>query len=33
VLAKALVPQLDAGDVAGLDGSTAGLLKRLTPRS
>jgi len=33
VLAKALVPQLDAGDVAGLDGSTAGLLKRLTPRT
>jgi glucose-6-phosphate isomerase len=32
VLAKQLVPQLDAGDVAGLDGSTAGLLKRLTPR-
>jgi glucose-6-phosphate isomerase len=33
VLAKALVPRLDAGDVAGLDGSTAGLLKRLTPRA
>jgi glucose-6-phosphate isomerase len=32
VLARQLVPQLDAGDVAGLDGSTAGLLKRLTPR-
>jgi glucose-6-phosphate isomerase len=32
VLAKALVPRLDAGDVAGLDGSTGGLLKRLTPR-
>jgi glucose-6-phosphate isomerase len=32
VLARQLLPQLDAGDVAGLDGSTAGLLKRLTPR-
>jgi glucose-6-phosphate isomerase len=33
VLAKQLVPQLDARDVAGLDGSTAGLLKRLSPRT
>jgi glucose-6-phosphate isomerase len=28
-LCNALLPRLDSGDVAGLDGSTAGLLKRL----
>ncbi len=29
VLAKAIEPRLDSGDVTGLDGSTAGLLQRL----
>jgi glucose-6-phosphate isomerase len=28
-LCNALLPRLDSGDVTGLDGSTAGLLKRL----
>ena len=28
-LANALLPRLGSGDAAGLDGSTAGLLKRL----
>ncbi len=32
VLAKAIAPRLASGDVAGLDGSTAGLLRRLHTR-
>ncbi len=32
VLAKAIAPRLASGDVAGLDGSTAGLLRRLRTR-
>jgi glucose-6-phosphate isomerase len=28
-LCNALLPRLDSGDTAGLDGSTAGLLRRL----